>query len=292
MNNSKNYLPSRKFITIVLIIIVSIILFLTIRELFSFLKSKASNKDAPLEVAISEIGQTDSNNNGIADWEEYMWGLNPKSNGKANKELIDSKKKALNQNGLITNDSTTLSQNELVSRQFFATIISLQQTGELDAESMNSVSEALGGVIDVVPIDDIYTSKMLTLQNDSEATKEAYRSAFGALVTKYENANIGSELTFIIQGISNKDPQALYAAKTVGDSYVAFGKDLMSIPVPRALATLHTSMANNYDKTGKVIIELTQMLSDPLIGMKSIVNYKKYNDALVSDLEKVSEFLQ
>jgi hypothetical protein len=50
--------------------------------------------------------------------------------------------------------------------------------------------------------------------------------------------------------------------------------------------------ANNYEKTGQTIKDLAKILSDPIVGMKALINYKKYNDALASDLEKISETLQ
>ncbi|MCX6754123.1 MAG: hypothetical protein NTV03_03665 [Candidatus Nomurabacteria bacterium] len=92
--------------------------------------------------------------------------------------------------------------------------------------------------------------------------------------------------------MNNKDPQALYAAKTVAIAYQNFGKEFIKVPVPKTLASLQLSATNNYEKTGQTIHDLTTMLNDPLRGMKAILNYKKYSDALGADLEKISEFLQ
>ena len=66
----------------------------------------------------------------------------------------------------------------------------------------------------------------------------------------------------------------------------------MKIPVPASLSATHLSAANNYQKVGQTIKDLAQILSDPLIGMKSIISYKQYSDALYSDLEKISGILQ
>lgn len=299
MNNIKKYLPSKKFITLILAIIVFIILFLSVRAIIIFFKNKnpanTTGQQTKLTIGTPEsISQKDSNKNGIPDYEEYLWGLDPYKNGPDNKEFILAKKKTLTQNGVITNpdDSQSLSNADLLSRQFFATIVSLQQTGELNTESINSVSDAFGSTVTPTPIDDIYTVKMLKVIDDSKTTNEDYYNELGKLVTKYTNADIGSELTFIVQGISNKDPQALYAAATVAEAYQSFGLDMMKIEVPRSLIPAHLSTANNYEKTGQSILNLTKVLSDPLEGMKALLNYKKYSDALASDLEKISNILQ
>lgn len=295
MNNFKKYLPSKNFIAIVIIIILFIGLFLTIRGVISFFKNrKRAMSDAPIEMTIGNLIQKDGNKNGIADWEEYLWGLDPNKNGPENKEFILAKKKTLEENGIIStfDDSKAITDNELLNQQFFAAIISLQQTGNLNEESMKSVAEAVGKNIDPTPLPDTYTSSMLTIQNDSDLANTTYNNNFSKLVTKYADADIGSELTFVIQGISNKDPQALYAAKTVADAYLSFGEELLTIPVPRSISTIHLSMANNYQKMGEITQDLTKTLTDPLLGMKAIVNYKKYSDALASDLERLSNVLQ
>jgi hypothetical protein len=133
---------------------------------------------------------------------------------------------------------------------------------------------------------------MLTVKNDSADANTTYSDAFRKLISSYTDANIGSELTFIIQGLSNKDSSALYAAVTVGTAYQTFGQDLIKIPVPKSLTSIVLSAANNYEKTGQSIKDLAKMLSDPLIGMKAIINYKNYSDALASDLEKLYGILQ
>jgi ABC-type Na+ efflux pump permease subunit len=296
MNNFKKYLPSKKFITVLLVIVVFIILFFTIRGVVSLFRSKIASKGQQTKLTIetpTSISQKDSNNNGVPDWEEYMWGLDPTKNGPSNKEYIATKRQALMDSGaIIPDDSKAITDNERLSQEFLATIVSLQQTGSLDQDSMNSVSEAIGKNVVATPIADIYTSSMLMVKSDSTIANNAYSDALTALITKYKDADIGSELTFIIQGLENKDPQALYAASTVGDAYQSFGKDFMKIPVPKSLAVAHLSAANDYEKTGETIKDLSKMLSDPIIGMKALINYKKYNDALASDLEKISEILQ
>lgn len=296
MNNFKKYLPSKKFVSILLIIVVFIVLFFTIKGIISLFKNNKSTKanGEPTQMIVGDVIQKDSNNNGIADWEEYLWGLNPNKNGPENKEFILSKKKALAQDGNISipDDSTSITENEILSREFFATIVSLQQTGELNEASIKSVSDAIGQKIEATPIDNIYTKNMLTIKNDSAAANTSYFNAFSSLVTKYKDKDIGSELVLISQGIGNNDPQALSAAQTIASAYRSFGSELVKIPVPNSIFSIHLDLANNYEKTAQSIEGLAQTLSDPIIGMRAIINYKQYSDALVSDIKKLSEILQ
>lgn len=295
MDNFKKYLPSKNFTVVVLFLALILGLFFGIRQTVSYFKNRKINKDGKVvEVTVGGIIQKDSNNNGIADWEEYLWGLNPNKNGEENKAFILEKKKSLLQNSEIMSpdDSALITENEMLSREFFATIISLQQTGNLNEESLKSLSEAIGEKIETKPIEDIYTLREVTLAKDSESTNRNYRDSFASLVTKYENSDIGSELILISQGIGNNDPQALFAAKTVASAYRSFGKELLTISTPGAIGKIHLSLANNYEKTAQSIEGLTQILIDPIIGMRAIINYKQYTDAIVFDIEKISEILQ
>lgn len=295
MGNFKKYLPSKNFIAVVLFLSLILGLFLGIKQTITYFKNRKNNKEGKVvEVTVGGVIQKDSNNNGIADWEEYLWGLNPNKNGEENKAFILEKKKSLLQNNEITNpdDSVLITENEMLSREFFATIISLQQTGNLNEESMQSIAEAIGQTIEAKPIANIYTQNEVTMVKDSETANKSYYESFVSLATKYENSDIGSELTLISQGIGSNDPQALFAAKTVASAYRSFGKELLTISAPGAIANIHLSLANNYEKTAQSIEGLTQILIDPIIGMRAIINYKQYTDAIVSDIEKISEILQ
>lgn len=296
MNNFKKYLPSKNFATIVLIIIVFISIFFVIKSSVSFIKNKKAQKNGTIQIEMTVGGliQKDGNNNGIADWEEYLWGLNPNKNGPENKEFILSKKKNLTQNesSLSSDESRSITENAILSRQFFATIMSLQQTGQLDGEAISSISESIGKEIRATDIPDVYTKDMLIIIKDSDNSDIAYFALFNDLVVKYKESDIGSELTIISQGIVNNDPGALYAAKTIATSYRLFGRELIKLPVPSSAALTNLSLANNYEKVAQSIEGLTQVISDPIIGMRAILNYKKFTDALGSDLEKMSDILQ
>ncbi len=96
MDNFKKYLPSRKFLFIVLFIIVLIVLFFFVKGIISFIKNRITSKqtnETPVTLTVGGIIQKDGNENGIADWEEYLWGLNPNKDGEKNREFIYQRKK-------------------------------------------------------------------------------------------------------------------------------------------------------------------------------------------------------
>jgi len=63
----------------------------------------------------------------------------------------------------------------------------------------------------------------------------SYLEKFSKLLDKYANADMGSELMIVAQGISNNDPQALKAVGTIATAYRSFGEELTKIPVIKFL---------------------------------------------------------
>jgi cytochrome c-type biogenesis protein CcmH/NrfF len=293
MKNFKKYLPSKNFFVIVLFIAVVLILIFTTRLFINFFKNKEINKNNPTQLTVGSIIQKDSNNNEIPDWEEYLWGLDPYTKGKENKAFIMSKKESGIQRGLYSvDDSESITENAMLSRQFFATIMSLQQTGQVDEETIQSLSESIGKEIKTTPLKDTYTKEMLNIKADSVESDTAYFVAFANLFKKYENRDIGKELTLISQGIVNHDQQALYSVASIISAYREFSEELIKIPVPSSAAMTHLSLANNYEKTAQSIEGLMVVISEPIIGMRSLLNYKKYTDNIKVDFDVLSKALQ
>lgn len=297
-NNIKKYLPSRKFGTIILTIIIGIVIFFVVKEGILLIKNgnNINQKNNSVGgITIKSVIQKDSNNNGIEDWEEYLWGLDPNKNGPENKEFILSKKKALKEEGIINQNNgqnEEITGNAMLSRQLLATILALQQDGGLSEENIESITNSIGGEIKTTPIPDIYTKDMLKTIDDGMTANSKYLSEWKRINDKYSNSDMGQELIIIAQGIVANDKQAMYSVGEIAKAYRNFGIELSEISVPNSLIQIHLNLINNYEKNAKTIEEMQVLVDEPIIGMKGLLNYKKYNDALISNIENLTKILQ
>lgn len=292
MSDFKKYLPSKKFTAIVLLIVVVVVLFFTIRSVAKYFHNKKIAKGAPTPVAVTvgSLTQKDSNDNGIPDWEEYLWGLNPNRNGEKNKEIILEKKKLLSKNGIISIENSNIkTNNDALSRQFFASILALQQNGELNEDSLQSLASAVGENVSIAEINDTYTKDMLII--DDSVTLKKYNSIFMGIIKKYKDKDVGKELTIIAQGIANNDKQAFYALQDISKSYRIMGSEIVKIPVPYQISDIQLSIANNCNKIGTIINDMGQSTEDPMIGINSLLGYKKYSDDLATNIEELLSIL-
>jgi hypothetical protein len=287
----KEYLPSKEFIVRIVIIAAVVGLVFGIYKITTYIRNHSSKKSlTPL--VIKDIVQKDSNANGIPDWEETLWSLDPTKDGPSNKEFIEAKQATLaaqNKEAGLPDASDPATENEALAREFFAVIMSLEQTGNLDESSMAAVSEAIGKKIVTEPIADLYRKETVKVTEDDPLETIKYYTAYLNLNIKYKDRDMGNELSFIATALEKNDPQALAAVKTIATAYRSFAKDLIKISVPSPFVAIHLSMANNYEKTAQSIEDFTKILSEPLVGMKALINYKKYSDAIALDIEHLSD---
>lgn len=284
------YLPSKIFIIKVVSILIIVTTIFGIYKLFSYLKNRPSKP--VVDVLVKDVVGTDSNNNGIADWEEYLWGLNPSKDGTSNKEFIMAKRKTLSETSpLLIPQTEGEKQSDALSKEFFAVVMSLMQSGNLTEDAITKISDTIGQKIVPEEIPNIYDRSMIVINNKDGGDIE-YFQALDKLNTKYAEKDMGGELTIIAQGLANNDPQALRIAAGIANSYRSFGQELIKIPVPEKIALGHIALANDYEKIAKSLEGFAEILDNPLVGMKALLNYKKYNDSISSDLASISSNLE
>lgn len=288
-NNYKQYLPSPQFIRKVVVIIALVLIVLIITKVVPAIKNRINQNKLEKTLMVKDLVTQDQNKNGIQDWEEALWGLDPGKDGASNREYILAKKKILNKD---TIPESELTENDKMAREFFALVVSLQQSGNLNDASMKALAESIGGKIENTDISDIYTEKMISVESTTPSVLRTYYSNLQKINNKYKNKYIGEELSLIGQAIANNDGQALRLAIQTADDYRAFGKDLMAINVPSSVMKLHLELANNYEKNALALEGMSVMLDNPINGISSFVKYKKYNDMLVTTIENLTTFFK
>lgn len=289
---NRNFLPSKKFVSrVIILVLVLLVGLLTSKVSPEVLNTVNKNKELK-GLSVRDLIQNDANKNGIADWEESLFGLDPKGDGEENKKIILEKKKELGTD-VNKNNKSDLSQNDRLSRELFSIITSLDQTGNLNEASIENIASALDKKLSSDPISDTYQKSMLTTKPTSTSVVEAYYNAFGEIAIKYGDSEIGKELTYISQGLVGEDKKAMEIARNIADEYENFSKDLIDIKnIPSSIVDTHLALANSYHKTGVAIERMSIMLDDPLFGMNAVVDYKNFSDDIITSLEDVGNFFE
>ncbi|OGI87272.1 hypothetical protein A2995_01180 [Candidatus Nomurabacteria bacterium RIFCSPLOWO2_01_FULL_33_24] len=288
------YLPSKKFIVILSILIVLSLFFLIISYQsagkVNFKKKNPSKEmlaiqGRPLPINITQI---DTDGDGIKDWEESLWGTNPKNkdsdgDGISDNEEVEIKRKGLEINLNEEGEIENLNETEIFSREFFATVVALSESGNLNEITINELANTFGESIIKQEIPDTFYSSDLKLIGAGPLGAKTYYNQIKTITDKYNSEGIGSELEIVSQALSSQNVLVLEKLKDISLAYKSFAQDASKISIPSDLLNTHLSLINNYQKISQSINGMGSLLDNPIIGLSNLRQYKQY----YRELEKV-----
>lgn len=274
---SESTRPSRQFIIrgVIAIAIVGIILIVQTNWFLGLFHKKTP---APVKksTTVGEITSKDSNGNGIPDWEETLWGLDPTvlyTNGKSNAEIIKEKKQALG-----VTDSTTgapTNETDAIAQKLFSITTALSQNDNVDDTSLQQIADQLGSSVNVSNVSNKYSLKDLHTISTSSASLKAYSQSLSTILGKYDLNQ--EDVTVIINATETGDYSQLPQLTDTGNSYIAIAKDLSKISVPIGVAQYHLDIINSLAGMAASFSYLQQMEDNGTQALVGIALYKTYN---------------
>jgi hypothetical protein len=307
----KNYLPSKKFTYSVLAVIVLAVLSFVVSNIFSqksyFSASSANgnNKLQTTSLTINDLLQKSSAGDGIPDWEKALWGLDPNSkttDGIPDAEYIQEKREKLETaNGDNKGqNNTTPTETDKFAQQFFASLTAMQQSGQVDANTINNVSTALGQNIVNSTLTDKYTTQDVKIEKENGqnilAEQKAYYLSIKGMFQDYKEKGVGNEIQ-IIGILTNPANAALDNSQYVNELtqiagyYQEYATKIMELSVPQSLVSYHLEIANSANNTGVAVANMAKVISDPIVGMSGLSQYQEYSNELISSVGNLENIL-
>jgi hypothetical protein len=154
----------------------------------------------------------------------------------------------------------------------------------LDEESINAMSETVGQKVIAEPIADKYTMQQILIQKETTIeTIQSYYQKITSLIKKYNNEkDLGKEITLMSISISSNDRHAMLTVRSIVQAYRDLAKELLAIETLDILAESHLQMINSCEKIAESIEGLILSEDDSLVGLKSLINYKRYSEEFLS----------
>jgi hypothetical protein len=290
----KKFLPSKKFMFLLGSFLILALVFFVAFKLFSGKNSFFASKNGKLGVdrlaiaglTVNELVQKDSDSDGIADWEETLWGTDKNNamtfDGITDKAYIANKKKELNIGE--TKDAEGLTETEKFAREFFAAYVAMKTNGTVDPNTINNFGSALGQKIVTPDLVDKFTTKDIkTNEDNTKEGKTKYYQSVKSLFESYKAKGIGDELSVINNQLTSpagtENPDKL---TPIGEAYQEFATKVVKIIVPSSLSAEHLKITNSANNTGISILGMTKITGDPIVGLSGISQYQKYSDELIS----------
>jgi hypothetical protein len=248
---------------------------------------------------VGDLVNRDTDGDGVSDWQEGLFGTSPTKKDTNDDGIPDNveiakisgkipKNGELNLNNLENIDTTT--NTEQLSREIFSTVATLTQTGIIDQNTIDKLSQSLAN-----KIESSSEQKMLTL-NDLKITKtdtlqdvKNYSDALNKINNKYPNPGTSVLKTidkFIVDEDTVDDSALLDMDKIVKyiDNLI---NEMKNVETPPSLAPLHLNVLNTMQKITENLNTIKLYESDPLSAMNGVSQYGSNMVILESGLDKL-----
>ncbi len=280
------YLPSSIFIKKAGILIVLIVIAILIVKITPTLRAKIKSNTLS-KVFVKDVASNDSNSNGIQDWEEKLWGLDPKGNGPSNKEFITAKKKILAANSPAGSEPT---ENDKLSREFFALVMSLQDSGLSNDEILSKVSDQIGSKVTLIDVKNMYSYDIVKTVSTNRTSVTTYRNNLAILMKTCQDNGISSEMDLIGTALNHDDKNLLKGLPNIENAYKDCVVKMMQMNTPLELSKYHLNIMNNFEKSAQMLKTVENLFDDQISGLSAIVSYNEYNRIIIESLNGIRDY--
>lgn len=278
---SKNFIKKAGIATLLVIIFIG-------AQIYSKRKPASEIKN---NATVANIVGSDSNKNGIMDWEERLWGLDPNvaiTNGVSNKEIIEGKKASL---GIDTNDKN-LTETDKTAREIFAVTAALSQNDGFDLDALNELSKKIGEGANI-EIGEPFSIEKIKTVTTTKKSLETYYNQLISIIKKYEKN--ASETEILVTAVEEDLTSELGNLSSNATIYKSMIEELSLISVPVGVAREHVGILNSFRniQTGLELIAKTE--KDALKGAggaslyrAGLITLEVYNNSLRDYLTRYS----
>ncbi len=271
---------------------------------FAVFASKSSNSTAKtptitvdnsknidsITASVKENSKLDTDNDGLANWEETLWGTDQnKADSDADKTNDGDEVKAGRnpvvagandklQNGLPTAKTdaikkvdTDTTETGQISRALFASYIEAKKSGAPIDESIQNkiITEAFSSkTLDVTAKQ--YTSKEVKISTDSDLKK--YGNSLGVAFYAGKSQDTTSEID-ILNSALTQTPKDIEKLEPIAKGYAAILKKLAAVAAPKEVATLHLELLNSTSRVLGDVQAFQRVFEDPFVTLKAVGNY-------------------
>lgn len=322
---NKKYLPSKKFL-IALSIAVVIILAAVIINYWKPNITQYKNNDLAVDTsAVPAAVNIDSDNDGLVDWKENLYGTDPHKADTDGDGTNDAEEVAQNRDPIKANtapvgqepndkiDPAVIEENknalaeyeklneiDKFSRDLISNIIASQPiSGQMDQDTTNLIMAKALGEIPQKDYAGITKATDLNLQKTDSTNLNKnmtnYANSFARETGKYIPI-LGKDMELIYAYISDDSTSTKSEMLKITDKYQEIVDNLIKMPVPVALGyydiNYHLTIINDFEKLIIVDKDVVNSSPDSLSIFSNLAIYNKVVDDLLTNLTTIDGILK
>jgi hypothetical protein len=287
-----NYLPSKEFQKKALIILMCFIGLLAVSLLVNSQNKFVTSNNVKSVVVVKDIISKDTDGDGLKDWEEPLWGMDPKKidtdgNGKTDLEEVREAQSALSRN----NKAQDQESKEMGSTETGRTaldvvqlISSLYQSGSLSENNVADVQKKIEEYIKNRGTVDKYSQSDITSVPLSKDTALAYVKKINTVFGKYpiDDKDFSYVSLSLQQYLQDGTGEDKYAA--LDKKYHSLAEELSKVSVPNNTVSTHLAVINSIYNVGEFFADIRAHETDPIRTLSATIQYQdiltKLNEAM------------
>lgn len=245
-----------------------------------------SKNDAQQPSAL--IDDTDTDGDGLKDWEELLLGLNPNNpdsdaDGISDKEeLAQARSAPTTQEAGVDTDQQTqeFAQTDVLAREIFGAYIQSKQLGTYDPSAFeNIIAQSTQGTFTINNIAAYTLDDIKTTNDTSASTTSSYESAFQEAILAVTDIS-EYELTTYGRAVETGNEEDFEKLLVARDVYLSIAEELLSITVPEDGAVAHLDLINAFTSFANTLEHMAQSPDDPIVAFVSMRNFIEREDAI------------
>ncbi len=272
--------------------------------------ASTDTKKTPVRTTIAEI---DTDNDGVKDWEEALFGTNPRnpdSDGdgtgdKAEQEAILAEEARRREESLAMGKSISqedspdwgsLSYEDKVARMLLANYFTYKQAG------VSFTDSNIGALVDTLPqytftneIDPYTLDDMTTTDDNSTGSIKLYGNTVGSILTNTgSNAHGGLSAAYAFAAFSETGNRTQLASdiQPIIAEYASVKDDLARVVVPTMVAGIHVDILNALGTLVRDLEGIAMIEESAVTTLAAFGTYQEDSAKLAGAFDRLQQYFQ
>jgi len=251
-------------------------------------------------------GGVDTDSDGLKDWEEALWetdaknpdtdgdgtldaaeisqGRNPTVAGPDDALSEDLLSKAMSQ---ASKDAENLSETDRLTREFIRQYAQLQQSGNVDENTLSSLVEDFStGVFDKETTDKYEYAHLQTVSTTKESLRD-YGNTIAIILSTNTYQTSETERDIFTSIFENGHPEDAIRLKNIVPLYEKIEEEFLFARTTKTTSIYHLRLLNAFANIAYALEEASYFESDPVRGFAGIVLYQQNAEIVNSVLNSI-----
>ncbi len=271
--------------------------------------AQASEETALLQA----IATKDSDTDGLPDWEEQLYGTDPKNPDTRQLGMTDGEAvakglivpKAIADIKMVTSSPLQIGEYGLppppeegtltaaFTKNFFTIYmdarvanggdLSESQLADVQKQTLASLTSA------IVTAPNFKSARDLIVSGSGAEALKTYAAQAEVVLLTNKNTATTNELNYLKRAVENNDTEALSHIVSIAKGYRDSAVGLAALTVPRELAADHLLLVNTVMRMGQITTDFARVNEDPLAAILALHQYAQTLASLVTAFQNIGE---